>query len=310
MPFDALTPLGEISTSLSVSVSVPGPRQAVLEHLRGQIRKIEGAPVSLIARPEGIERQEHAGLPSAGSPAWTLGAPEIDALFGAEGLEIAGVHEIKPAVPESGSSWAAGAAAAFVFALALSARRIALPDMDGRLSAPILCCRSGVAANELGVVYIPGLRALGLDPDRFLFAEPAKEMDLLWVMEEGLKSGSLALVLGLIEDVGLTPARRLALAAATHRTPCLLLTHPQSEVAATATRWSVAPNPTAPHAFDERAPGAPRFVLRLERFRSRPAPADALSFVVEWCDEARSFRLVSRMADRSVAPSRSVRSAG
>jgi protein ImuA len=302
----------ELGPSRKPPLLDPLLREAMLEHLRGQIRKIERPPVLLTARAESVERGEkHPAEFAQVSSTWTLGVPEVDALLGAEGLEIAGMHEIKPALFESGSSWAAGAAAAFLFALALGTRRTALPDLNRNQSAFILCCRAAATANELGQIYGPGLRTLGLDPDRFFMAEPAKEADVLWVMEEGLRSESLALVLGSVQSIPLTSARRLSLAAAAHRTPCLLLTHPRSEaVGSTVTRWRVGSHPAAPHPFDERAPGKPRFALRLERCRSRPIPTGALPFVVEWCDETHSFRMVSHLADRSDAPRRALRGAG
>jgi protein ImuA len=187
-----------------------------------------------------------------------------------------------------------------VFALALSARRCLGANLP--TSAPILCCRPAAVASELGHFYAPGLRAFGLEPARFLFAESAKAADVLWAMEEGLKSGSLALVVGVLDEVELTPARRLALAAARHGTPCLLLTHARAgPAAATATRWRVEPFPAAPNRFDERAPGPLNLRVELERCRSEPLTA-AVALVVDWCDETRSFRLVSRVADRSTAP--------
>src|SRR5262245_49330220 len=98
----------------------PKPRQSLLEDLRGQIRKIERSPILLSAAPEPIEGQEKSeGRPASDASAWTLGAPEIDALIGAEGLDKAGMHEIKPMASEAGS-WAASAATAFRFALALA----------------------------------------------------------------------------------------------------------------------------------------------------------------------------------------------
>jgi protein ImuA len=237
-----------------------------------------------------------------------LGSPEVDARLGQEGLLLAGVHEIKPAPPAESGSWAASRAAALFFALALSARRSLLPDV--RAAAPILCCRPASIAGELGSFYAPGLRALGIDPARLIFVEPAKAADVLWAMEEGLKSGATALVIGIMEDVALTPARRLSLASALERTPCLLLTQARSEaVAATATRWRVKPFPAAPSRFDARAPGVLTLAVELERCRSCPASSAAASFVVEWCDETRSFRVVSRLADRSDAARGSARSA-
>lgn len=274
--------------------------ERVLAHLRRRIERIERTAPLLHCR-EGAAC-DHA------APPWTLGSPEVDARLGQEGLLLAGVHEVKPAPPAESGSWAASQAAALAFALALSARRSLLPDV--RAAAPILCCRPASIAGELGSFYAPGLRALGIDPARLIFAEPAKAADVLWAMEEGLKSGAAALVIGIMEDVALTPARRLSLASALERTPCLLLTHARSEAAAaTATRWRVKPFPAAPNRFDARAPGVLTLVVELERCRSCPASSAAVGFVVEWCDETRSFRLVSRLADRSDAARGSARSA-
>lgn len=236
-------------------------------------------------------------------PVWRLGADEVDVLLGPDGLEIGGVHEVKPALHGPGVSWAATWAAAFAFSLALGIRRSAMDA--GRAQSPILCCRPAALANELGGLYGPGLRALGLTPDRLVIVETANAADTLWAMEEGLRSGSLALVLGLLETVPLTPARRLALAAAAHRSPCLLLTHPRAEAtAATATRWRIGPAPSAPHPFDRNAPGAPRFTVDLERCRAQPLSVAKASFSLEWCDEALCFRLAPGVADRADAARR------
>jgi protein ImuA len=220
------------------------------------------------------------------------------------------MHEVKPVISEGGSNFAAGWAAARAFTLALGVRRCHAMGLTGDRPVPVLCCWPGALAHELGSLYGPGLRALGLDPDRLLIAETANAAEALWALEEGLRSASLALALGMLEEVALTPARRLALAAAASRTPCLLLTHPRAAAtAATATRWRVGPCPSAPHPFDARAPGAPRFAVVLERCRSRPA-AEAISVSLEWCNEAYRFRLASRLADRAAAAGRAERRTG
>lgn len=275
--------------------------QRVLAHLRRCIEKIERtAPL--------LEGSAEAACGPEPASAWSLGDADVDALTGSKGLSLAAIHEIKPALPGKDENWAASRAAALIFALALSARRSLLPDL--RASAPILCCRPASLAHEFGSFYAPGLRTLGIDPARLIFVEPAKTADVLWAMEEGLRSGAVALVIGQLEDVALTPARRLSLASALERTPCLLLTDARSEaVAATATRWRVKPFPAAPNPFDAQAPGALSLKLVLERCRSYPASFEMAGFVVEWCDETRSFRLVSRLADRPAAARRSLRGA-
>lgn len=230
---------------------------------------------------------------------WTTGATRIDDMLGPGGLEIGAVHEVKPAA--SGADWPAAWTAARSFALMLAARRLqAGAGQDARTH--VLWCASTAMTCELGAPYGPGLRMLGLDPGHLILAEPARQQDSLWVLEEGLKSESLALALTELDGVDLTSARRLALAAAGGRTPCLLLTHPrEGPAAATATRWRIAPAPSAPHPLDAQAPGAVRLRVALERCRGRPMPPEDLSLTLEWCDAAYRFRMASAVADRAHA---------
>jgi len=294
-------------------------RQSILDDLRNRIRRIERCAGTALERPilrppigkiSGSGAEVHAPISplshqiAGPGPVWQLGVAEVDGLLGREGLEIGGVHEVKPA--QQGAGWAAAWAAAFIFSLALAIRRCTMAD--GRACGAILCCRPAAMANELGGLYGPGLRALGIDPERLVIVETRTAADTLWAIEEGLKSRGLALVLGVLEEVALTPARRLALAASAYRAPCILLTHPRTEtMAATATRWRVGSLPSAPHPFDPHAPGAPRFTVDLERCRMQPLSAETASFSLEWCDEALCFRLAPGVADRADAARRSGR---
>lgn len=246
---------------------------------------------------------------------WRTGAGEIDAHIGISGLEIGAVHEIKPDLGGWMSAAAKASASAFVFAL--TARRLGsqkpqaanpfgLPGSASRSSnskePDVLVCAPAVYDAEFGAVYGPGLSVFGIDPERLLIVSPKRTEDALWALEEGLRSGALAAVIGHLDDVALTPARRLALAAAETRTPCLLLTHPRSTPAgATATRWRVSPCPSAPHPLVAGAPGALRFAVSLERCRSAPPLSTDCRFVLEWCDETFRLRLVSKLSDRASA---------
>lgn len=280
--------------TMPASSRPPDPAQARPIHvqtLQDTIRAIERRSLSAAGRRTDalkVDRTER------GEPAWSLGAPAIDTLLGAAGLETGAIHEIKPA---AGASWAAGYASAHRFALALAVRRLDCMS-DPRGDAPALLCMSSAHGAELGAPYGPGLTALGLDPSRLIVVEPAKLPDALWAIEEGLKSNGLALVLGLIDDIQLTPARRLALAAAGSGTPCLLLTHPRAgPAAATATRWRIGPAQSAPDTLDERAPGATRFSVGLERCRNNSAAPPTSPWLLEWCDAAYRFRMASSLAD-------------
>lgn len=298
--------------------SSPRSTETGLDALREQIRSIERRP-TLFSPGRGPEtRSEAASSTSSGRGIWTLGdrSPDdcgsdagghsgdhsetgLDQSIGTGGLEIGAVHEIKPT---AGVSWAAAFASAYHFALALAVRRlIAAPPSDR--SAPVLLCFSAAQSTEMGAPYAPGLSGLGLDPERLILVEAARQADVLWAIEEGLKSEGLALVLGQIDAVGLTSARRLALAAARTSTPCLLLTHPRyPAAAATATRWRVSPAPSASHPLDPEAPGAPRFLVGLERCRGSPAAVLPGSYLLEWSNAAYRFRMAAGMVDGASRP--------
>ncbi len=297
----------------SPSAPAASPPDSRLRSLRARIAAIERSS----AGPPAFTSVE-ARHSAVGQSVWTLGDPAIDVRIGDGGLEAGAVHEVKPAlVPPLVSarvsrpaSWAAAWASACRFALALTVRRLATAP-EARREAPILLCFASRQMAELGAPYAPGLLSLGLDPARIIVVEPAKLTDALWTMEEGLKSHALALVLGLVDAVDLTPARRLALSAACSDTPCLLLTHPRGPAtAATATRWRVGPSPGASHLLDPEAPGMPRFDVQLERCRGSPAGVRSAPSILEWCDAAYRFRMASDVADGAARPRDATRGKG
>ena len=276
----------------------------------------------LRARIETLER--HASSPAlralipdaarlpAASPPWTLGAPEIDAHL-AGGLNAASLHEVKPqgcatdaAAGASAGQWAT----ALGFALRLAVRRANALRAHSGAHTHILWCWPSAFARELGLPCGEGLAALGLDPAACLFVETKRASEALWAMEEGLKSASLALVVGVMKEAELTPARRLALAAAGSLTPCLLVTDPRSSAAgSTATRWRIGAHPSALHPFEADAPGARRYAVSLERCRNGALLSQALSLPLEWSDETHRFRVAPVLADRADEPRHASRGA-
>jgi protein ImuA len=297
------------SSALSVAAPAsPAGARETLETLRQRILAIE-RPKLEIRQGIGEERDARAGRAGLGAgprmAAWSLGAPEIDALMGANALDTAACHELKPQ-----SAKAASRAAALAFALALAKRRLDGAARAGRDLPRILWCMSPRTMLDTGALYPPGLARFGLNASSFLFIDGRREDDVLWALEEGLRSGSLALAVGALSSIGLTPARRLSLAARDGATPLLLLTSARSSPsAATATRWRIDPAASGAHPFDPRAPGLQRLAVRLERCRSAP-PATEAAMILEWSHEASRFRVAAAVADRTVETAPARRRAG
>ena len=240
------------------------------------------------------------------TPLWTLGDDALDDLVGAQGLDIDGVHEIKPRLATardvSAANWAASWSAARNFLLALLIRRVQTSKQQTTTPPTILWCWPRVFAQEFGALFGPGLIAHGVSLADLIISEPTRSQDVLWAIEEGLKSNAVACVVGLVDDVDLTPSRRLALTAQKHVTPCLILTHPRTPpMAATATRWQAGPCPSAVHPIDPALPGDLRLNLSLERHRANPLAGAAINRTVEWCHETLRFRLATDVRNRPIA---------
>ena len=279
-------------------------KAAVITGLRSRILSLERHA----SRRDPSSQPDDAGT-SSRRWSWELGCPSFDELL-PRGLETNSVHEIKGTPSALGGASAGDWMAAIGFAARLAVRRLdALSEMRAldaasrgappRAAHPwVLWCWPKALAGEFGAPSAAGLAHLGLDPSRLLIIETARASEALNAVEESLKASSLAVVIGVLNEIELTPARRLSLAAGETATPCLLITHPSSEpVGATATRWRVARAPSAEHRFDPRAPGAARVSATLERCRARPASAAWPSLLLEWCDETRRFGLASGVAD-------------
>jgi len=206
-------------------------------------------------------------------------------------LDTAGVHEIKPAFHSAEPSscvsrgvtrdWEACWSAARRFQIALMARRLisasASSNVIGQAATrPILWCLPRAHRREHGTPFLHGLQQFGLRSCDIILVETSNHHEMLWALEEGLKSNCLALVAGVLDDIELTPARRLALAAQQSGTPCLVLTHPRSpSIAATATRWRIGAAPSGPHTL-ERNCSSP--VLRGTAFQNDQTLPDSFGF--------------------------------
>ena len=202
---------------------MPADEAATLSRLRRAVAEIEGSDLSAL---------------EAGGRVLPLGAEVIDAALGG-GLAFGCLHEFAPATPLH-----IGAAAGFALTLAACAG----------MSKPTLWIQPDFAGHEAGTLYGPGLTALGLPMQRLLLLRVARPVDVLWAMEEGLKSRVLSAVIAELTEDGpaadLTATRRLALAARDGGGLGFLLRHRISpEPSAAATRWDIAAAPSIPDTF-------------------------------------------------------------
>src|ERR1700753_3707784 len=129
-----------------------------------------------------------------GASSLPFGINEIDRWLPGGGLALGAVHEIC----EQGTDGARASLSA-LFAAGILAR----------LPGPVLWC---LHSRDL---FAPALARVGLHPDRVIYCETWKDAEVLPAMEEGLRHGGLAGVVGELVKLPLTPSRRLQLAAET-----------------------------------------------------------------------------------------------
>jgi protein ImuA len=158
------------------------------------------------------EIEAEAGRPSERLARRLPVARALDSALGG-GLADDALHEIAPAQAPDG-------AAAMGFALALAARFLS------RRPASALIVSEGFADQETGALYGPGLVAHGAPLSRLVFVRAPDAALAFWAMEEALKCGGPAAVVGEIWNLkgySLAASRRLLLAARKGKVPALLI---------------------------------------------------------------------------------------
>jgi protein ImuA len=271
----------------------------------------DGDPVATLVRIGGGARKD-AALAALRATLRRLEGPGR----AAAGVVPTGLDAIDRALPEGGL-----ARGALHEILAEGADQAAASGFLVRLlvglaaTGPVLWC---LADPDL---YGPGLERLGLAPDRLILARTRRDADLLWAMEEGLKTPGLAAVLGEPHRLDLTASRRLQLAAESTGGLGLILRRAetgQAGATVAVTRWRVGSVPSLVQGAGLAVPRdfglmRGRWRISLERCRGG-SPAEEGGYgqwLMEEGDDAASVVAVAaQLGDRPGAPTPAARPAG
>lgn len=201
-----------------------------------------------------------------------LGCGAADRHLG--GLAAHGLHEIYAATTSD-------AAATLGFALGLLRRASG--------DRPVVWGVQTMVGREGGQIYAPGLRELGVDPDRLLLVRVKETKDLLAAGEDALASGAVGAVLltawGESKALSLTATRRLSMAAGQGRATALLTRlAAQPQPSAAETRWRI--RGALSRALEADAPGHPTYAVELLRHRLGAQPR---TWIMEWDRERGAF---------------------
>jgi protein ImuA len=244
--------------------------RALLPELRERIRRIE--------RPA---ETTHGTFP--------FGIAAIDRVLPGGGLARGALHEILGA---GGDEEDGALAAAFIARI--------LGRLTATADGMVLWC---LPRPDL---YGPGLAAHGLDPARVVLVRAPRDADILWAMEEGLRTPGILAVVG---EVGALPAiasRRLQLASERSGVTAFLLrrwrdggqaARERALPNAAATRWRIIALPSQPLCNE---PGVGHARWRVELLRCRGG--EPACWEMEVADATGHVSLAAALADRPAAP--------
>lgn len=177
--------------------------------------------------------------------------------------------------------------------LALAPARVHEAEGPGRrsfaLSQAARCSGPLIWVLAAHAPHLPMLRGL---PDgmgqRLYIVRPAHEIDLLWAVEESLRSPAVGLVIAEPErPLSLTAGRRLQLAGETGRTTGLMLIREGQGSNAAETRWHCAP-----------VPGEDRDSTLHSWHLSKNKKGTTGTWTVHWNGATAAFHMVSAAGER------------
>lgn len=174
-------------------------------------------------------------------------------------------------------------------ALVFSLSRLAVED-----ERPVILAANRLWAGENGRPHVPGFRASGLAGRGagLVLADGRTEGELLWIMEQALRSGAVSAALATVEAASLAQTRRLEFAARDGAAVGIVLRRTEGGLSAARRRWRISTLASLADPYDAKAPGG--FRLRAELTRSRTERPGA--WKLEQDDETYSLRLADRLA--------------
>lgn len=131
--------------------------------------------------------------------------------------------------------------------------------------------RDSYASSEAGCLYGLGFSSIGIDPDKLILVDAKAPKDVLWSVEEALRSNAVSGVVGEIHGgshvIDLTATRRLSLRCASAKVPVFLAASRLSSQVSTAakTRWRIGPAPCREPG--DRLLGSPAWQVTLTKNR-------------------------------------------
>lgn len=225
--------------------------QELIEQLQGQILAMQG-----LKRPSGIQY-----------PDMKLGI--IEHAFPEKTFPFGVIHEFISPTAES-----ATATNGFISGLL------------GKLMKKQGLC---VWISNRRTVFPSALKAFGITPDQVIFIDLLRESDVLWAVEEALKSEAIAAVVGEIKELDFIQSRRLQLAVEKSKVTGFVHRYrPRTENTVTCvTRWKIQPIPCM---SEDEMPGLgfPRWHVELSKVRNgKPGNWD-----IEWVNN--EFRQIPK----------------
>jgi protein ImuA len=260
---------------------------------------VDGARTFLPELRERVRRIERPAATAHG--VLPFGVAAIDRALPGGGLARGALHEILGMDgDEEDGALAAAFAATIIGRLAASptspSQSLARPGEGGL----VLWCLPRLD------LYGPGLAAHGLDPERVVLVRTSRDAEILWAMEEGLRSPGIVAAVGEVGTLPAVASRRLQLAAERSGVTAFLLrrwreggqaARERALPNAAMTRWRVAALPSLP-SRGEPGVGGPQWRIELLRCRG----GEPGCWEMEVPDATDHVSLAAALAARPAAP--------